>query len=84
MAAGRDNMINDHTLTRFSSLGDRLLKPVYEDYAFANLPATLHYLLTGERIGALLPPDCFGGSYPSPKKIVLFFVDSFGWQFWQR
>jgi hypothetical protein len=63
-------MINDHTLTRFNSFGDRLLKPIYTDYTFANLPATLHYLLTGEHTGALLPPDCFGGKYPSPKKIV--------------
>ena len=77
-------MINDHTLSRFPSLGERLLKPIYSDYTFANLPATLHYLLTSEQIGALLPRDCFGGNYPNPKKIVLFFVDSFGWQFWQR
>jgi Type I phosphodiesterase / nucleotide pyrophosphatase len=77
-------MINDHVLTRFAPLGDRLLKPIYQDYSFANLPATFHYLLTGEHNGALLPPDCFGGVYPSPKKIVLFFVDGFGWQFWQR
>jgi hypothetical protein len=25
-----DRMINDHTLTRFTPLGDRLLKPIYE------------------------------------------------------
>lgn len=77
-------MINDHTLTRFAPLGDQLLKPIYEDYSFANLPATFHYMLTGERTGALLPPDCFGGHYPHPNKVLLFFVDSFGWQFWQR
>jgi Type I phosphodiesterase / nucleotide pyrophosphatase len=77
-------MINDHTLARFQPLGDHLLRPIYDDYAFANIPATLHFLLTGERIGTLLPPDCFGGSYPRPKKIVLFFIDSFGWTSWQR
>ena len=77
-------MINDHTLARFDPLGPRLLKPVYDGYTFANLPATLHYLLTGEVMGQLLPADCFGGNYPRPQKIVLFFIDSFGWQFWQR
>ena len=77
-------MINDHTLARFEPLGARLLKPIYDDYTFANLPATLHFLLTGQTTGALLPPDCFGGNYPSPNKIVLFFIDSFGWQFWQQ
>lgn len=77
-------MINDHALARFAPLGDRLLKPIYDDYSFANLSATLHFLLTGERLGNLLPADCFGGSYPRPKRIVLIFVDSFGWQFWQQ
>ena len=77
-------MINDHTLGRFQALDAQLLKPIYADYAFANIPATVHYLLTGETLGPLLPEDCFGGSYPAPKKIVLFFIDSFGWQFWQR
>jgi hypothetical protein len=81
---GRARMINDHTLRRFQSLGDRLIKPIYDDYAFANIAATLHFLLTGEKTGAILPADCFGGTYPKPNKIVLFFVDSFGWQFWQR
>lgn len=80
----RADMINDHTLALFNPLGDQLLRPIYKDYSFGNLPATFHYLLTGEQIGALLPPDCFGGIYPKPKRIVLFFVDSFGWEFWLR
>ena len=77
-------MINDHVLTKFAPFGDRLLRPIYRDYSFANLPATLHFLLTGEVIGNLLPADCFGGRYPRPKRIVLLFIDSFGWRFWQR
>ena len=77
-------MLNDHTLVRFGRLGDHLLTPIYDDYSFANIPATLHFLLTGERTGKLLPADCFGGAYPLPNKIVLFFIDSFGWTFWQR
>ncbi len=77
-------MLNVHTLARFEPFGDHLSKPIYADYSFANISATLHFLLTGERTGALLPPDCFGGTYPRPRKIVLFFIDSFGWTFWQR
>ena len=77
-------MINDHALRRFEPLGKHLLKPIYDDYSFGNIPATVHRLLTGETTGALIPPDAFGGSYPSPEKVVLVFVDSFGWQFWQR
>lgn len=77
-------MINDHTLGRFAAFGDKLVKPIYDDYSFANIPATAHRLLTGETTGPLLPVDCFGGSYPTPEKVVLVFVDSFGWEFWQR
>ena len=77
-------MINDHTLARFAPLGEHLLKPIFADYSFANIPNTVHRLLTGETIGPLIPPDAFGGSYPAPEKVVLVFVDSFGWQFWQQ
>lgn len=77
-------MINDHTLGRFAHYDERLLKPIYADYSFANIPATAHHLLTGETIGPLIPADAFGGSYPTPEKVVLVFIDSFGWEFWQR
>ena len=77
-------MINDHTLARFEPLGGDLLKPIYVDYSFANIPATLHYLLTRETTGPLLPADCFGGAYPAPRTVVLILLDCFGWQFWQR
>lgn len=78
-------MINDATLARFRPLGDgRLVRPVYDDYSFGNIPNTIEYLLTGARHGPLLPADCFGGAYPHPDKVVLVFVDSFGWQFWRQ
>lgn len=77
-------MINAGPLARFLPLGGGLLKPVYDDYAFGNIPATIEYLLTGARRGPLLPPDCFGGVYPAPQKIVLFFIDSFAWTFWNE
>jgi Type I phosphodiesterase / nucleotide pyrophosphatase len=76
-------MINDHTLARFAPLGGGLVAPLH-DYSFGRLSATLHKLLTGEEIAPTLPVDCFGGSWPAPRKVVLFFIDSFGWQFWQR
>lgn len=77
-------MINDHVLKRFETLDTDLLKPIYADYSFANIPTTAHFLLTGEQVGPLLPVDCFGSDYPRPRRVVLFFVDSFGWEFWQR
>ena len=75
-------MINDAPLSRFQPFGPTLLKPIYADYSFGNIPNTLHYLLTGERLGPLLPHDCFGGAYPRPQRVVLFFIDAFGWKFW--
>jgi Type I phosphodiesterase / nucleotide pyrophosphatase len=78
-------MINAAPLARFRPLGDgRLVKPMYEDYSFGNIPNTIEHLLTGADRRPLLPPDCFGGTYPRPSKVVLFFIDSFGWQFWQE
>src|SRR5215467_8433342 len=76
-------MINGRALLQFQPLANGLVKPIYSDYAFGNIPNTIHFLLTGERLGTLLPDDCFGGVYPEPEKIVLCFIDSFGWQFWQ-
>jgi hypothetical protein len=77
-------MINEVPLAKFEPLAKGLVKPIYADYAFGNIPDTIEFLLTGARRGPLLPPDCFGGEYPHPRKVVVIFVDSFGWQFWQQ
>ena len=74
-------MINEAPLARFETLGNGLVRPIYDDYSFGNIPNSIEYLLTGGKRGRLLPADCFGGSFPRPQKIVVFFVDSFGWQF---
>jgi hypothetical protein len=77
-------MINAAPLARFRALGDHpLLRPIYADYAFANLPGTVEFLLTGERRRPPLPADCFGGSYPAPRKVVLILIDAFAWDAWQ-
>lgn len=77
-------MINAAPLGLFRPFGKSLVRPLYADYSFGNIPNTVHYLLTGEQLGPLLPPDCFGGMYPRPQKIVLFFIDALGWQTWQE
>lgn len=76
-------MINEAPLARFAPLAGGLLKPIYADYSFANIANTIEHVLTGARPGPLLPADCFGGTYPRPRKVVTFFVDSFGWAFWK-
>lgn len=78
-------MINSRPLQLFKEFaGGQLVKPRYEDYSFANLVPTIYYLLTGKKIGPLLPKDCFGKTYPHPQKLVLFFIDAFGFYSWQR
>lgn len=77
-------MINRRPLELFTPLGGGLVRPLYADYSFANIPTTIEYLLTGEQRGPLLPPDCFGGRYPTPRTVVLFFIDAFGWRFWEE
>jgi hypothetical protein len=77
-------MINSAPLARFRPLGDgRLLRPLYADYAFANLTNTVEFLLSGEVRPPLLPADCFAGRYPRPQKVVLILIDAFGWEAWQ-
>jgi hypothetical protein len=77
-------MLNDHTLGRFAPLDAHLVKPMTADYSFGNIPNTVEMLLTGAQRRPVLPPDCFGGSYPKPKRVVVILIDAFGYQFWQR
>lgn len=57
-----------------------LVQPLYQSYCFSNLPATIQYLLTGSGQSAL-PPDVFGDLPTRYNKVVLLFVDAFGWRF---
>jgi hypothetical protein len=77
-------MINEATLARFEPLGHGLVKPRYDGYAFGSIPGTIEHLLTGADRAPLVPADCFGGHYPRPQKIVLVFIDAFGWQHWRE
>lgn len=79
-------MVNKKPLSKFGWLEEnKLVKPIYDDYSFGNIPSTIFYLLTKEKIGNILPKDCFiNNRYPNPKKIVLFLLDSFGFYFWEK
>ncbi|HEU0000890.1 MAG TPA: alkaline phosphatase family protein [Ktedonobacteraceae bacterium] len=60
-----------------------LARPLYDSYCFANIPATITHLLTGEGHSAL-PADVFAGLSAPFDKVVLFFIDAFGWRFFER
>ena len=61
------------------------MQPIYADYSFGNIANTIEFLLTGEpRAGRCCRRTASAGATRSPRKVVLFFVDSFGWEFWQE
>lgn len=65
---------------RFSN---QFVRPCYDSYCFSNLPSTIEFLLTGN--GKMtLPADVFGDLPTRYDKVILFFIDAFGWQFFER
>lgn len=66
-----------------STFSHHFIRPHYDSYCFANFPATIRYLLTGEGQSAL-PDDVFGQLPKRYQKVVFFFVDAFGWSFFER
>ncbi|HXR66618.1 MAG TPA: alkaline phosphatase family protein [Ktedonobacteraceae bacterium] len=75
-------MLNATSLNAVNSsrFSQRFVKPLYSSYCFANLPATMQYLLTGHGQSAL-PMDVFGSLPTRYNKVVLIFLDAFGWRF---
>ncbi|MGI8587036.1 MAG: alkaline phosphatase family protein [Chloroflexia bacterium] len=59
------------------------IRPLYDSYCFAQIPGLIPGLLGGAEAGGmaemLLGP--LAGTYD---KLILTFVDAFGWRFWQR
>jgi hypothetical protein len=66
-----------------SKFSQRFVKPLYDSYCFSNIPRTVEFLLTGKGQSAL-PPDVFGNLPTKYNKVILFFVDAFGWRFLER
>ncbi len=59
------------------------VKPLYDSYCFAALPQTIEFMLTGDGDSAL-PRDAFGHLPTRYNKVILFFVDAFGWRFFKQ
>jgi predicted AlkP superfamily pyrophosphatase or phosphodiesterase len=66
-----------------SKFTDAFLRPLYNSYCFSALPQTVEYLLTGEG-KSTLPVDCLGNLPTKYDKVILLFVDAFGWRFFQQ
>src|SRR5579872_4976398 len=61
----------------------QLVRPLYDSYCFANLPASIAYFLSGEGQHTL-PADVFEGLPARFDRVILFFIDAFGWRFFER
>ncbi len=78
-------MFNENALRAVSDARwtDRFIRPLYESYCFANIPQLVRHALTGAADMGL-PADTLGPLDGSYDKVVLFFVDAFGWRFFER
>ncbi len=66
-----------------SAFSQRFVRPRYDSYCFANLPATITWLLTGQGQSAL-PLDVFGNLPTRYERVIFLFADAFGWRFFER
>lgn len=83
-------MLNTASLNAVNNSGissgrpfQRFVKPLYDSYCFSNIPPTIEFLLTGQGKSAL-PLDVFGKLPTRYSKVILFFIDGFGWRFFER
>jgi predicted AlkP superfamily pyrophosphatase or phosphodiesterase len=78
-------MLNSASLNALkgAKFSQRFVRPLYDSYCFANIPATIEFLLTGKG-QSTLPGDVFGNLPTKYDKVIFFFIDAFGWQFFQR
>ncbi len=77
-------MINQRSIQAVdqSTFSSQFRLPLYDSYCFSNLPQTI---LSFFGIGKpTLPNDTIASFSPQYKKVVLFFIDSFGWDSYQR
>jgi predicted AlkP superfamily pyrophosphatase or phosphodiesterase len=78
-------MLNSNSLNAVNGArySQRFVKPLYDSYCFAALPHAIEFMLTGKGDSAL-PRDVFGNLPTRYDKVILFFVDGFGWRFFKR
>ncbi len=64
-------------------LDARFIRPRYNGHCFADLPATIKWILTGQGSPSLDPALLTAVQGPCDT-VVLFFIDAFGWRFFER
>lgn len=60
------------------------IRPDYDGYCFANVPATIGSLLGADLGGSTLPPTVFENVRTDIETVVVVLVDGFGFEQWDR
>jgi hypothetical protein len=78
-------VINHDSIERIaaSKLNDRFGKPLYDSYCFSQIPQTIYHLLTGDGDRGL-PASVLGDLPDQYDKVILLFIDAFGWRFFEQ
>jgi hypothetical protein len=61
----------------------QFVSPLHGSFCFSGLPGSIERLLGGSGSQYALPGVCFAG-VTRPRRLVLFFLDAFGWAFIER
>ncbi len=81
-------MLNETSVqaVKAAQFSQQFVKPLYDSYNFSNIPTTVEFLLTGKQSNGptMLPLDVFGNLPTRYDKVLFFFVDAFGWRFFER
>ncbi len=78
-------MYNTHSIEAVNGahFSHKFTRPLYSSYSFARIPDTVERLLTASSRHPL-PVDVVGGTWNSYDTVVLFLIDGFGWEFFER
>jgi hypothetical protein len=77
-------MLNTNSLQALAKTpwGTSFVRPLYEGYAFSQIPSTVNKLL-GKAAQGGLPQEAVGGNWGPYDAVVLFLLDGFGWEFFE-
>lgn len=78
-------MINEKSIQTVerARFGPHFVAPQYESYCFANIPGTVNQLL-GLQNDRTLPSDVLGNLPQQYNKVLVFYIDAFGWEMFTR
>lgn len=76
-------MFNEHSIRAVDqATGSLGVLPLHGSYCFSSIPSFVLSLLTGAP--SMMPLDVLGDYPATAEKVVLFFIDAFGWRFLER